>query len=109
MNVGFLSKSCVVLVCLCGLHLIVALFFYLTVSPTKFTTYRQITSDSHLVTSTHRLAALVTQYDNGTVETDVNKLIYTNARVIIDDVEEPTELIESCPETSPLLGKLLRT
>lgn len=62
-------------------------------------------SDSHLVTSqTHRLAALVA-HDNGTVETDVNKLIYTNASVIIDDVEEPTVLIESCLETSPLLGK----
>ncbi|CAM4499901.1 hypothetical protein PO909_014912 [Leuciscus waleckii] len=99
LNVGFFAKSCVVLVCLCGLHLIVALFFYLTVSPTTFTNYRQMPSDSHLVTSqTHRLAAL----GNGTVETDVNKRIYnvTNASVIIDKVEEPTE---SCPETSPLL------
>lgn len=103
---GFLAKSCVVLVCLCGLHLIVALFFYLTESPTTtFTNYRQVPSDSHLVTSqTPRIAARVIRYDNGTVETDVNKVIYTNASVIKDDVEERTAL-ESCPETSPILGK----
>lgn len=61
-------------------------------------------SDSHIVTSeTHRRAALVI-YDNGTVETDLNQLIYTNGSVIKVELEEPAGL-ESCPETSPLLGK----
>lgn len=104
LNVGFFAKSCVVLVCLCGVHLIVALFFYLTVSTSTKFYYRQIPSDSHIVTSqTHRRAALDI-YANGTVETDLNKLIYINASVIKDDVEEPA-VLEPCPETSPLLGK----
>lgn len=64
-----------------------------------------MSTDSNLDTSqTPRIAALVIRYDNGTVVTDVNKVIYTNASVIKDDVEERT-VLESCPETSPLLGK----
>ncbi|XP_056120557.1 beta-1,4-galactosyltransferase 1 [Rhinichthys klamathensis goyatoka] len=102
LNVGFLGKSSVVLVCLCGVHIIVALFLYLTQSPTKFTNYRQMPSDSTLVNVTSQTHRIVIRYDNGTVETDVNKLIYTIASVIKDDVEEPT-ILESCPETSPLL------
>ncbi|KAI2668707.1 Beta-1,4-galactosyltransferase 1 [Labeo rohita] len=103
LNVGFFTKSCVVLVCLGGVHLIVALFFYLTESPTKFTNYRKIQSDSDTYASlTHRAAALVMQYDNGTeVDVMLNKLIY-NGSVTIKDDEEPA-VLESCPETSPLL------
>ncbi|ROI15952.1 Beta-1,4-galactosyltransferase 1 [Anabarilius grahami] len=106
-NVGFFAKSCAVLVCLCGVHLIVALFFYLTESTSTKFYYRQMPSDSHTVTSeTHRGAALVI-FDNGTVETDLNKRIYTNASVNKDDVEE-LAVLESCPETSPLLVGPLR-
>ncbi|XP_016432223.1 beta-1,4-galactosyltransferase 1-like [Sinocyclocheilus rhinocerous] len=108
LNVGFFTKSCVVLVCLCGVHLIVALFFYLTESPMTFTNYRLIQSDSDQFNSqTHSTAALGIQYDNGT-EVDVNKLIYTNGSVIKYDVVEEAAVLESCPETSPLLVGLLR-
>uniref|UniRef100_A0A8C1KA85 Beta-1,4-galactosyltransferase n=1 Tax=Cyprinus carpio TaxID=7962 RepID=A0A8C1KA85_CYPCA len=104
LNVGFFTKSCaVVLVCLCGVHLVVALFFYLTDSPTKLTNYRKIKLDSDIFTSqTHRTAALVIQYDNAT-EAEVNKVIYSNGSVIKDDVEEEHAVLQSCPETSPLL------
>uniref|UniRef100_A0A8C1MB07 Beta-1,4-galactosyltransferase n=1 Tax=Cyprinus carpio TaxID=7962 RepID=A0A8C1MB07_CYPCA len=104
LNVGFFTKSCVVLVCLCGIHLMLALFFYLSESPVKFTNYRQIQSDSDIFNSqTHRTGI---QYDNGT-EVDVNKLIYTNS-VSEDDVVEESAALESCPETSPLLVGPLR-
>ncbi len=106
LNVGFFTKSCVVLACLCGVHLIVALFFYLTESPTKFTNYRKIQLDSDIFTSqTHRTAVI--QYDNGT-EVEVNKRIYSNGSVIKDVVEEEPAVLQSCPETSTLLGKLNR-
>ncbi|XP_073698268.1 beta-1,4-galactosyltransferase 1 [Garra rufa] len=108
LNVGFFTKSCVVLVCLGGVHLIVALFFYLTESPTKFTNYRKIQSDSNIFASlTQRAAALVIQYDNGT-EIDINKLIYNGSVIIKDDVAEGTAVLQSCPETSPLLVGPLR-
>ncbi|XP_048053253.1 beta-1,4-galactosyltransferase 1 [Megalobrama amblycephala] len=102
LNAGFFAKSCAVLVCLCGVHLIVALVFYLTESTSTKFYYRQMPSDS---SETHRRAALVI-FDNRTVETELNKLIY-NASVIKDDVEEPA-VLESCPETSPLLVGPLR-
>lgn len=102
LNVGFFTKSCVVLACLCGVHLIVALFFYLTESPTEFTNYRKIQLDFDIFTSqTHRTAVI--QYDNGT---EVNKRIYSNGSVIKDAVEEEPAVLQSCPETSTLLGKL---
>ncbi|XP_043097452.1 beta-1,4-galactosyltransferase 1 [Puntigrus tetrazona] len=104
LSVGFFTKSCVALACLCGVHLIVALFFYLKESPAKFTSYRKIQINSDIFTSqAHRTAALV-QYDNGT---EVIKLIYSNGSVIKDDVQDPAGL-EHCPETSPLLVGRLR-
>ncbi|XP_052403138.1 beta-1,4-galactosyltransferase 1-like [Carassius gibelio] len=95
---NFFTKYCVVLVCLCGVHLVVALFFYLTESPIKFTNYRKIKLDPDIFSSqSHRTAALGI-HDNGT-EAEVNKLLYGD--VIKDDVDE--EPLEPCPETSPLL------
>ncbi|XP_026060016.1 beta-1,4-galactosyltransferase 1 [Carassius auratus] len=95
---NFFTKYCVVLVCLCGVHLVVALFFYLTESPIKFTYYRKIKLDPDIFSSqSHRTAALGI-HDNGT-EAEVNKLLYGD--VIKDDVDE--EPLEPCPETSPLL------
>jgi len=47
-------------------------------------------SDATLVIVTSQTHRIVTQYDNGTV---VNKLSYN------------VTVLESCPETSPLLGK----
>ncbi len=104
LKLGFFTKTCVVLACLCGVHLIVALFFYLTESPTKLTNYHKIKLDSDIFTSeTHKTA--VSQYDNGT-EVDVNRLIYSNGSVVKDAVEEEPAVLGSCPETSTLLGKL---
>ncbi|XP_067298117.1 beta-1,4-galactosyltransferase 1 isoform X1 [Pseudorasbora parva] len=80
---GLFTKVCVVLVCLGGLQLIVALFFYLAESPTKLTKYLVISQT-------------LVPYDNAT---DVNKRIYSSASVIKDAEENHT----SCPETSPLL------
>ncbi|XP_059409177.1 beta-1,4-galactosyltransferase 1-like [Carassius carassius] len=94
---NFFTKYCVVVVCLCGVHLVVALFFYLTESPTKFSNYRKIKLDSDIFSS-HRTAALGI-HDNGT-EAEVNKLLY--GAVIKDDVDEEP-VLEPCPETSPLL------
>lgn len=108
-SVGFFTKSCVVLVLLCGLHLIVALIFYLSESPlAKFRNYRQISFISDIVNSRIHRKFQLEQHDNETLEVVVNKLIYDNETDINDDVEKPAVVLQSCPETSPLLVGQLR-
>ncbi|XP_026122575.1 beta-1,4-galactosyltransferase 1 [Carassius auratus] len=103
LNLGFFTKSCLVIGFLCGIHFIVALFFYLSESPLTFMSYRQIQSLSDIFNSqTHKTSGLGIQNGTGT-EVDENKWIYTNRSDVKDDV-----VLESCPETSPLLVGPLR-
>ncbi|TRY85762.1 hypothetical protein DNTS_031934 [Danionella cerebrum] len=94
-SVGFFSKICVAFVCLCGIHLIVALFFYLSESPfTKIKNYKMILTDSYILNSqSHRISDLFTNLrDNETDEIRFN-----------ETTSQKLTVLKQCPETSPRL------
>ncbi|XP_051993092.1 beta-1,4-galactosyltransferase 1-like [Xyrauchen texanus] len=106
LNVSFHTKACAVVGVLSVVHILVTLFFYLTESVGyRYTTYEQVSSDfPDLVTlESHRAAALalISQETKGTVEIDGDHL-FSNASDINDYADE-SEVLEPCPETSPLL------
>lgn len=95
---GFLTKACVALTILGGLHIILMVYYDSDpVVTNQYTKYRQISdfvADMNMsVAHRKKIHKLIKYYSNGTIDINMNELAFTNKN------------LEPCPETSPLLGK----
>ncbi|XP_065110461.1 beta-1,4-galactosyltransferase 1 [Paramisgurnus dabryanus] len=94
-NKGFLTKACVVLTVIVGLHIILMVLYDSDSGANKYTKYRQISdfvTDMNMsVAHRKKVLKLIKYYSNGTLDVDLSELAFTNKH------------LEPCPETSPLL------
>lgn len=99
-NVGFLTKACAAAACLCGLYIILTVFYTSDFETNEYINYRHRelffdlnNSLKFNLTERINVLGLLKYYSNATAEADINEVMFTN------------KALEPCPETSPFLGK----
>lgn len=103
MNFNVLHRTCKLVVLLCFLHISVTLIFYVRSLDIRFSFVQnqQSHTQSNMVNNfttklTPKQGDITTKQHEGNIQNNSGS-----------GVEQVTKKLEKCPETSPLLGKLL--